>query len=273
VSDLSPFDLAGKAAIVTGGGGGIGLGVAERFVSAGADVLVADVDAAAADSAAAGLSGARGRAVACPVDVKDPGAGDQLVEACSAAFGTVDILVNSAGVYPSVAFLDLTPADVDHIIGVNLVGTLFVAQAVARSMIAAQRSGVIVNVASTAGLHPQFPGLGAYAASKAGVIQVTKNMALELAEHGIRVVCISPGSVMTEKTITTRARLNLGRQDERPLDDAARAEVIAAATSRIPLGRIGVPDDIGTVALFLASPAASFITGANVVVDGGILLR
>ncbi len=259
-----PFDLSGKSVVVTGGAMGIGLGIASRMAEAGANVLIGDIDEATADVAVKKLSGQPGRAAAVRADVADPGTGSALAERCVELFGSVDVLVNNAGIYPIVPFLDLTPEIFDRIIGVNLRGLFFTSQGVARRMMQQGNGGVIVNIASMDGRHPSFPGLAAYGASKAAVIQATKNMALELAEHRIRVLAIAPGGIETEGAAKVSESGDLSEEERKAIGDAMVA--------RMPVGRMGQPDDIATVAVFLASPAAKYMTGETVLVDGGILL-
>jgi len=278
MAEWGPFDLGGKSAIVTGGADGIGFGIAARLMEAGANVLIGDIDDTASASALQRLAGRRGRAGAVNVDVSDPTAGAQLAGRCVEEFGSVDILVNNTGVYPIARFFDLAPEIFDRIFDINVRGLMFTSQGVSRRMIEQGAGGVIINIASIDGSHASFPGLGAYSASKAAVIQVTKNMALELGPHRIRVVCISPGGIMTPSGIKAGRELVLANQKEAPPADGEvteeqRQALDAATRARIPLGRTGTPDDIGRVAAFLASPAAGYITGENIFVEGGILLK
>jgi 2-deoxy-D-gluconate 3-dehydrogenase len=259
-----PFDLGGKNAIVTGGAMGIGFGIASRMTEAGANVLIGDIDEGAAEVAVKKLADQRGRAASARADVTDPATGSSLADRCAQEFGSVDILVNNAGIYPIVPFLDLPAETFDRIVAVNLRGLMFTAQGVARRMVEQGTGGVIVNIASMDGSHPSFPGLAAYGASKGGVVQVTKNMALELAPHGIRVLSIAPGGIETEGAAKVSESGDLSEEERQAIGDAMIA--------KIPLGRMGGPDDIATVAVFLASSAAKYMTGENVLVDGGVLL-
>ena len=259
-----PFDLSGKSAIVTGGAMGIGFGITSRLAEAGANVLIADLDETVAKEAAGRLSSHRGNVAVTRADVSDPAAGQELAERCVSEFGSVDILVNNAGIYPIAPFTDVTPETFDRIIGVNLKGLLFTSQGVARRMIEQGSGGVIVNIASMDGMHPSFPGLTVYGSSKAAVIQATKNMALELAASGIRVNAIAPGSIVTEGTANVSASGDMTEEE--------RLAIGEAMVARIPLKRMGEPDDIAKVAVFLASGASGYMTGTHVLVDGGILL-
>jgi 2-deoxy-D-gluconate 3-dehydrogenase len=243
---------------------GIGFGIASRLSEAGANVLVADIDEGTAAGAVDTLAGQRGKVVATHGDVSDPSTGSRLADECVAQFGSVDILVNNAGIYPIAPFTDVTPEVFDRIVAVNLRGLLFTAQGVARRMIEQGTGGVIVNIASMDGLHPSFPGLAAYGASKGAVVQLTKNMALELAPHRIRVLSIAPGAIETEGAAKVAESGDMTEEERQAIGDAMVA--------KIPLGRMGNPDDIAKVAVFLASPAAGYMTGENVLVEGGILL-
>jgi 2-dehydro-3-deoxy-D-gluconate 5-dehydrogenase len=284
MAEWGPFDLGGKSAIVTGGAAGIGLGIALRLTEAGANVLIGDIDQSASQLAVKQLGERRGRARAMRADVTDPTCGADLAARCVEEFGSVDILVNNTGVYPIAKFVDMAPEVFDRIIDINLRGLMFTSQGVARRMVQQGAGGVIINIASIDGSHASFPGLGAYSASKAAVIQVTKNMALELGRHRIRVVSIAPGGIITPSGLKAGRELLLASRAESARGDGRttppseitaeeRAAIDRATTARIPLGRTGTPDDIGMVAVFLASAAAGYITGETVFVEGGILLK
>lgn len=259
-----PFDLGGKNAIVTGGAMGIGFGITNRLAEAGANVLIGDLDEGTAKEAAGRLASHRGNVAVAKADVSDPETGQRLAERCVAEFGSVDILVNNAGIYPIAMFTDVTPETFDRIISVNLKGLLFTSQGVARRMIEQGSGGVIINIASMDGVHPSFPGLTVYGSSKAAVIQATKNMAVELAPSGIRVLAIAPGSITTEGVANVSASGDMSEED--------RIAIGEAMVAKIPLGRMGLPDDIAKVAVFLASDAAGYMTGSHLLVEGGILL-
>ena len=158
MAEWGPFDLEGKAAIVTGGADGIGLGIAGRLTEAGANVLIGDIDDSASELAVKKLADRRGRARAVNVDVTDATAGSQLAQVCIDNFGSVDILVNNTGIYPIAKFLDLSPEIFDRIFDVNLRGLMFLSQGVARRMIEQATGGVIINIASIDGSHASFPG-------------------------------------------------------------------------------------------------------------------
>ncbi len=270
------FDIRGKVAAVTGGAMGIGFGIVRRFVEAGADVLIVDRDGAAAEAAVArlavthgGTSKGPGRAVAVTIDVSADDAGDLLVTRAVEAFGGLDILVNNAGIYPFVPLLQMPTALLDRVLDVNLRGLMLISQAAARRMVFQGRGGRIINIASVDAIHPSMVGLAAYDASKGGVVMFTKSLALELAPHRILVNAIAPGGVETKGVQAMRGALG------GPSAQGAHAPqeaMVQAATAGIPLGRMAQPDEIATVAWFLASPASSYVTGATIVVDGGMLL-
>ncbi len=245
------FSLAGKVAIVTGGGSGIGAAVATAYAEKGARVAVVDRDHDAAKAVAAGLPGA----LALVCDVTDPGQGVASVAAVQAALGSPDILVNSAGIAILAPAEELTAEAWDRTIAVNLTGSFLMAQAVGRAMIAAGKGGRIINLASQAGsvaidLHT------AYVASKFGVIGLTKSLALEWGKHGITVNSISPTVVLTE----------LGRRAwDNPKGEALKAQ--------IPSGRFAEPEEIAAAAVFLASDGAAMINGADLLVDGGYTVK
>jgi 2-deoxy-D-gluconate 3-dehydrogenase len=261
--ELAPLsrvvDLSGKAAVVTGGAKGIGRGIGRRLAEAGAAVLVADVDEAGAEQAADALREAGGRASAIAVDVLDEEQVRAMVAACRERFGSIDILVNNAGIYPPSPVHDMPPALFDQVIAVNLRGLFLCTKHAAQAMIDQGRGGRIVNVTSIDALHPSMVGLAHYDASKHGAWGFTKNSALEYAPHGIWVNAIAPGGVATPGV----AAMQGGR---------ASAADVEAFMSRIPMRRMGEPDDIGKIALVLASDLASYMTGSQVVVDGGALL-
>jgi 2-deoxy-D-gluconate 3-dehydrogenase len=265
MSEWGPFSLAGRHAIVTGAAMGIGFGIARRFVEAGADVLLVDLDQAVLQEAAQRLAGADGKAETLVVDVADDDAGERMVARCVAAFGSLDILVNNAGIFPRAPVLAMSAQFLDRVLRVNLRGLVLASKAAGRQLVTQGHGGAIINIASVDALHPSMVGLAAYDASKGGVLMFTRGLALELAPHGVRVNAIAPGGVRTEGT-------------SRPLEGsgmtAEQAEQVQAefVRAKVPLGRIGNPDDIATAAVFLASQASAYVTGALLVVDGGMLL-
>jgi NAD(P)-dependent dehydrogenase (short-subunit alcohol dehydrogenase family) len=246
--------LDGKVAIVTGGARGIGLAVARRFVTEGAKVVIGDIDQAG--EAQARALGANCRFVA--TDVGQASDANALIAAASTAFGSVDVLVNNAGIIHAADFLDLAEQDFDRVLRVNLKGAFLVGQAAARQMVAQVKAGraggAIINMSSI-NAAVAIPNQAPYCVSKGGLSQLTKVMALSLAPHGIRVNAIGPGSIMTPMMATIAT------------DTEAKRRVL----SRTPLGRIGEADEVASFAAFLASDAASYVTGEIVYVDGGRL--
>lgn len=243
--------LRDKAAIVTGGGRGIGFAIARRFLEEGARVLLCDVVPGRAATAAESLR-PLGEVHGVDADVTRADQVDALVGHALRLWGRIDVLASNAGIARFSPFLETSEADWDRTLEVNLKGMFLVGQRVAREMVARRSGGAIVNMASTNGLLGERL-LAAYNASKAGVILLTKTMALELAEHGIRVNCVSPGFIDTTITAEGGASADFAREYHR----------------KIPLRRLGRPEEVASVFAFLASDDASFITGESVVVDGG----
>ncbi|MEO1092445.1 MAG: glucose 1-dehydrogenase [Pseudomonadota bacterium] len=243
--------LEGKTAIVTGAARGLGLACAERFASEGASVVMADVDAAAGSAAADAISADGRYAKFVETDVGDAHAAGCLVDATLEWAGRVDVLVNNAGIIRSAEFLDLTEADFDAVLATNLKGAFLVGQAAARAMVS-RGAGSIINMSSINGT-VTIANQTAYNVSKGGLNQLTRVMALSLADQGVRVNAIAPGSIMTDMLKVVMH------------DAAARRTIL----SRTPMGRCGEPDEIASVALFLASDDSSYVTGEVVTVDGG----
>ncbi|MFW6174898.1 MAG: SDR family NAD(P)-dependent oxidoreductase [Chloroflexota bacterium] len=256
------LSLEGKTAIITGGAKGIGHGIVKRFAEAGASVVIADYDEQAAKGAAEEVNSAGGKAVAARCDVASESDIKETVAMAARELGSVDILVNNAGIYPLKPALQMTADEWQRVQDVNLRGLFLFSREFANRNIEQGGGGVIVNIGSIDSLHPSSVGLAAYDASKGGVLMFTKNFALEVAPHGIRVNMIAPGGIATEGTS--------GGASGPPQEELA--QLIKEFMAKIPLGRMGVPDDIATVALVLATPASAYMTGETVVVDGGRLL-
>ncbi len=246
------FDLTGKVAIVTGGGRGIGRAIADGLAAWGARLVIAEIDPATAEQAAAALCAAGADAIAVPTDVTDTGAIEALCDAAEARFGAIDILVNNAGMSQRTPAEDYSDADLARIIDLNLSGLYRCMRAVAGRWIAAGRGGRIINLASFAGVVAD-PLSAPYAATKGGVVQLTRTCAVEWAPHDILVNAIGPGYTRTEMTAHT-------------LDNP---EVGATIRARTPLGRPAQPGELAGAVIFLASAAASYVTGHLLMVDGG----
>ncbi|MBO6903076.1 MAG: glucose 1-dehydrogenase [Rhizobiaceae bacterium] len=249
--------LDGKIAIITGGAGGIGYAIAERFLRDGARVVFADINS---DKGANALSNLEklGDCRFIKADVGRRLDVHNLVAATIDTYGDIDVLVNNAGIVHRAEFLDLTEEDFDRVLRVNLKGSFLTGQAVAKFMVEKVEqggaAGSIINMSSvnaTLAIPDQVP----YSISKGGVSQLTRVMALSLAQHGIRVNAIGPGSIMTDMLANVND------------DPASRTRLL----SRTPLGRVGEPSEIASIAAFLASDEASYITGQTIYADGGRL--
>jgi 2-deoxy-D-gluconate 3-dehydrogenase len=256
------LDLRGRTAIVTGAAMGIGRGIVERLAEAGASVVVADADLEAAETTAKDLVEQGRSAMAMYADVGEPDDVHRLVADTIGWRGRVDVLVNNAGIFPNVPVLDMAPEDFDRVIRTNLRGVYLCSREVALRMRADGAGGRIVNVTSVDALHPSGVGLAHYDASKHGVWGFTKNLALELAPHHIWVNAVAPGAIATPGVAASTQR-------DAPGGAGATLEAFLA---QVPMRRMGAPDDIARAVLFLASDLASYVTGTQLVVDGGRLL-
>lgn len=257
------YDLSGQGAIVTGGGMGIGRAIAVRLAEAGAAVMITDIDLDAATSVAQRIKEKGGKAEAIKADASSPADATKVAESTVKAFGTLNILVNNAGIYPMSKALETTEQLWDKTMGINLKGAFFYAQAAAREMIKAKHGGKIINMGSIDAVHPTGD-VAHYNASKGGVLTLTKALALEWAPNGITVNAVAPGNIWTPGTEKTRiAKEAKGETIE---------ELYNKVMARLPMGRAGEPDDIAKVVLFYASEAASYVTGTMLIVDGGYLL-
>lgn len=247
------LDFTGRVVIVTGAGQGIGAGIARRFAQAGAPVVVNyRTSAEGAQGVVAQIEAGGGEAAAVQADVSREEGAIALIEAAVARFGRVDSLINNAGTYPLHSLLDMTAADWDAVIDANQRSAFLCTQAAARRMIEQGEGGAIVNITSIEAENPA-PAHSHYNAAKAAVAMFTRSAALELGPHGVRVNAVAPGLIWRE-----------GLDEDWP-DGVTRYRAAA------PLGRLGTYDDVADACLFLASPAARWITGVTLRVDGGVM--
>jgi len=247
------FGLDGRVIVITGGGQGIGAACAERFVAEGAKVALWDVNIAAAEALAQRLRNAGGRAEAMPCNVARKSEVDAALAATALAFGRIDGLVNNAGIFRAADFLEVTEEDWDAVINVNLKGAFLVGQAVAQQMVRQGQGGAIVNMSSVNG-SMAIASIASYNASKGGINQLTRAMALALADHHIRVNAAAPGTIATE--LAREAVLTSEEAKQRIL-------------GRTPMKRLGEPEEVADVVGFLLSDAARYMTGEIVHIDGG----
>jgi len=258
------LNLAGKTAIVTGGSVGIGFGIAYRLAEAGAAVVIAGRRLDEAQKTADELTQKGWKALAVATDVGNEQDVKSLVDKTVTQFGSVNILVNNAGIFPMAPLATMTSAQFDSVIATNLRGVFLTTKYVSEQMKKQGNGGRIINTTSIDALHPSMIGLAHYDASKHGVWGFTKNVALELAKDHISVNAVAPGGIMTPGVAAMQSG---GKQV------AAIERFPAPPPMDVPLGRMGVPDDIAKVVLFLASDMAAYMTGIQIVVDGGYLLK
>ena len=243
------FDLTGKGALVTGATGGIGWAIAEALHGQGATVAISGTRAEKLNELAAKLGS---RVVALPCDLRDRAAVVKLAEDAEKALGQVDILVNNAGITHDNLFMRMKDEEWDDVIAVNLTSVFVLTRGVLRGMMR-RRAGRIVNIASISGVLGN-PGQGNYAASKAGLVGMTKSLAREVSSRGITANCIAPGFIST------------------PMTDALTPKQVEAIAAAIPAAKFGKPEDVAAVVVFLASHEAGYVTGETVHVNGGMVM-
>jgi meso-butanediol dehydrogenase/(S,S)-butanediol dehydrogenase/diacetyl reductase len=256
--------LEGKAALVTGGARGIGYAIAQRFAEEGASVAVLALHPESASRAAEGITRAGGRTIAIAADVCDEQAMKRAVRETVAAFGRLDVMVNNAGTIAIGPVVDTSVETWDRVVEVNLRGVFLGCREAARQMVAQGSGGRIINASSGAGRQGNAR-IGAYAASKFGVIGLTQSLAVELAPHGITVNAYCPGHVTStpmwdviDETVTARSG-----------EDPGSAK--RAAEAEAPVGRAGRPEEIAAAVAYLASDEAGFVTGESLLIDGGLV--
>lgn len=250
------MNLKGKVAIITGARRGMGRTHALALAKAGAKVVVADISQEDCEKVVQEIKKAGGEALAIKCDVSQKAEVEMMVKKAIEKWGRLDILVNNAGILQFKPFLELTEEDWDKVLDVNLKGYFFCAQAAAKEMVK-QKSGVIINIASIAmgQVGVGFPTLASYGASKGGIVALTETIALELAPFNIRVNAIAPGAIDTPMAESTKTDL----------------KTMEGTLARIPLHRLGRPEEVSNLVLFLASDESSYMTGSVVVIDGGWL--
>lgn len=265
ISEL--YDLTGQSAIVTGGAMGIGKSIVNRLSEAGAAVLIVDSNVETGQQTKQELIKMGRKVEFVETDTSNLSDIEKAINFSKKIFGGIDILINNAGIFPFMPALEVTESFWDRLMEINLKGAFFFAQKTAKTMVEKGKHGRIINIASIDAYHPTG-NLAHYDASKGGLVMLTKSLALEWARHGIQVNAIAPGGIRTpgaDQSAMTMIKAS-GIKPEQ------LADLSKTFTARIPLGRQGEADEIATVALFLASQAASYITGEIIIVDGGYLL-
>ncbi len=254
------FDLTGKGAIVTGGNKGIGQGIAFRLAEAGAGVMIAARNEEANRDTVKQIRAAGGKAEAVSADMRRRSDAIKVAQATVDAFGSLDILINNAAVFPPSPSLETSEELWDEVLDTNLKGAFFYSQAAANQMVKSGRGGKIINIASI-GAFRCSEKMAHYAASKSGLVMLTKALAKDFAPHLIQVNCVAPGAIMS------------GEAARKLVASRGGGVEVDSAEARKTLGRWGEPDDIAKVVLFLASSAADFMNGSVVIVDAGMMIK
>jgi 3-oxoacyl-[acyl-carrier protein] reductase len=255
-----PFDVAERNVLVTGGASGIGLAIVKQFLQAGANVLVNDVDEGALDNVMPDLADYPGHAAPYAGDISEPACISGVIAATVQAFGSLDVLVNNAGIYSPTPLDRLDPDVVERMFAINVKGLLYLSAAAAKAM---APGSAIIHISSLGGVRPPFPGLSAYHATKGALDSLTRDMALEWGPKGIRVNSAAPGGIMTS---------GVNQVGDSPAWTKDQLAAIGMRAMSRPAGRMGFANDLSPVVLFLASPAARFINGQMILVDGGYYL-
>lgn len=259
--DVSQFSLKGKVAVITGGGRGIGQAIAFAFAKAGAKVVITSRKAQDLEATAETIKAFGGEAFPLPAHLGKTDEIKRMIDTVMEKFGRIDILVNNAGASPAMGtVLECDDRLWDKLMDINLKGAYFVSQAAANIMVK-QGSGKIINIASVDGHNPE-PGLSIYSISKAGIMMMTKAFASELIRYNIQVNTVSPGPISTKMMNSHWSHL--------PPEEAQKVK--EAVEKALPSGRMGNPDEIAGAALYLASDASSYVTGSEILIDGGLLL-
>lgn len=258
------LDLSSKTAVVTGGSRGIGFAIAHRLAEAGANIVIASLDEEEISESVKTLSDKGWNVKGVLTDVSKVEDVRKMLEFTIKSFGAIDVLVNNAGIFPSQPISEMKIEDFKKVIAVNLEGVFLCTKYLSEEMIKQGKGGKIINVTSIDALHPSSVGLAHYDASKHGVWGFTKNSALELAPHKIWVNAVAPGGILTP---------GVEKMQKVTVDETIdMSKVMEAFLNKIPMHRMGEPDEIAKVVLFLASEMSSYMTGSQIVADGGVLL-
>ncbi len=260
ISEL--LNLTDKVAVVTGGAVGVGYAISRRLAQSGALVIIADIDVEKARQASDNLNLEGLHTYSFECDISNEKSVNQMMNMVIMERGGIDVLVNNAGIFPRKLLTEMSGEEFDRVLTINLKGAFICSREAAKQMIARRTGGCIINIASIGALHPSDSGMAAYDSSKAGLLMLTKSLAHELGPHDIRVNAVAPGGILTE---------GFGRMVQTQSAEEGKRQ-LKTFMARLPLGRMGEPDEVARVVLFLASPMASYVNGSTVIVDGGYLV-